>query len=137
MFTQTQCTLWRRALTPMAIVSLLLCAGITDARAGEPGVVATDPRPVIVFVDPQAPGLDDGQRQILADYRWMRSANPTAKLYVVSLTETPWDTTSRRHLLAQTRLPPEQTVFLEVSETGPIPPAWPAHKPALAATRLN
>jgi hypothetical protein len=121
----------------MAIVSLLLCAGITESQAGDPGTVASDPRPVVVFVDPQSPGLDDRQRQILADYRWMRAANPTAKLYVVSLTEIPWDADSRRHLLAETRLAPDQTVFLEVAAAGPIPPAWPDRKPALAATRLN
>jgi hypothetical protein len=129
----------RRALTPLAIVSLLLCAGISESQADDTDheAAATDLRPVVVFVDPQAPFLDDQQRQILAAYRWARTADPAAKIRVVNLTDTPWDEASRRRVLAETRLTPEQAVFLHIPDSGPIPPDWPGHKPALAAARLN
>ena len=129
----------RRALTPLAIVSLLLCAGISESQADDTDheATATGPRPVVVFVDPQAPALDDQQRQILAAYRWARTADPVAKLRVVNLTDMPWDEASRHRVLAETRLTPEQAVFLHIPDFGPIPPDWPRHKPALAAARMN
>jgi len=128
---------WKRALKPVAIVALLLCAGISESRAADPGaeavVITATARAVYLFADPQDGSLDALQQRILSHYRSRLATDPALKLRVITLTDTAWDDASRQRLLRSADLASERTEFLALRESEPIPP----ETPALAAVMAN
>ncbi len=101
------------ATKPLAIVGLLLCAGISESRAQNtaPPEPTTESTPVILFAEPGQANLTDDQAKVLTVYRSRLETDPSQAIHVVSLTDDGWSSADRERLIASADLKSDLTTF--------------------------